>query len=194
MQKMLDLLADKKYHTAIAHLISVYRAMLTLRKEICPQANDDIDQQAAVFEALLTDPDSLDEVRKVLDDLAHSLVSSARQIKKIQHETLMQQITDYINAAYADPNLNSQMLADHFHISTAYLCRVFRKGNNQSLAAYITRIRIKKACEMLRTTDEPIKSISCAVGLDNSQYFYVQFKQQMGMTPNEFREQSKANS
>lgn len=194
MQKMLDLLADKKYHTAIAHLISVYRAMLTLQKEICPQANDDIDQQAAVFEALLTDPDSLDEVRKVLDDLAHSLVSSARQIKKIQHETLMQQITDYINAAYADPNLNSQMLADHFHISTAYLCRVFRKGNNQSLAAYITRIRIKKACEMLRTTDEPIKSISCAVGLDNSQYFYVQFKQQMDMTPNEFREQSKANS
>lgn len=192
IQKMLDLLADKKFHTAIAHLISVYRAMLTLREEICPEVDADADQQAAVFEALLTDPDSLDGVRKALDELAQGLVSYARQEKKIQHETLMQQITDYIDATYADPNLNSQMLADHFHISTAYLCRIFRKENNQSLAAYITRQRITRACEMLRTTDEPIKNISCAVGLDNSQYFYVQFKHQMGMTPNEFRAQSNS--
>lgn len=48
---MLDLLADKKFHTAIAHLISVYRAMLTMREEICPEVDADADQQAAVFEA-----------------------------------------------------------------------------------------------------------------------------------------------
>lgn len=187
MQKMLDLLATKKFHTAIAYLISVYRALLTMREEMCPQESGDGEKMAAAFEALLNDPDSLDEVKKALDELAYSLIASARQAKAIQHETLIQQITEYIQTAYADPNLNSQVLADHFQISVAYLCRIFRKENSQSLAAYITQQRISKACELLRTTDEPIKSISSAVGLDNSQYFYVQFKRQTGMTPNEFR-------
>lgn len=189
MQKMLDLLAEKKFHTAIAHLISVYRSLLTLWKEASPEDADQSEQKAAAFEALLNDPDHLDEVKKALDDLSHALITNARQAKAIQHETLIQQITDYIHTVYADPNLNSQMLADHFQISVAYLCRIFRKENKQSLAAYITQQRILKACELLRTTDTSIKTISSAVGLDNSQYFYVLFKQQTGMTPSEYRGQ-----
>ena len=189
MQTTLDLLAEKKFHTAIAHLVSLYRSMLLLREELCPETGRSMDQEVAAFEALLNDPDSLEEVRNVLDALAHQIVSAARQAKAIQHETLIQQVMDYIRTAYADPNLNSQMLADRFQISAAYLCRIFRKENNESLAAFITRIRIEKACELLRTTEEPIKSVSSAVGLENSQYFYVQFRQQMGMTPNEYRAQ-----
>lgn len=187
IQAVLDLLSDKKYHTAIAHLISIYRSMLLLRDELCPGDGVAVQQKVAAFEALLNDADSLDEVRAAMDDLSHEIVSAARQAKAIQHETLIQQVMEYIQASYADPNLNSQMLADHFQISVAYLGRIFRKENNQSLAAYITGQRMEKACELLRTTDESIKTISSAVGLENSQYFYVQFKQHTGMTPSEYR-------
>ena len=190
MQKMLDLLTEKKFHIAIAHLISVYRTLLTLREEAFPEESGDSEQKAAAFEALLNDPDDLEAVRREMDDRARELIQSARQARAVRHETLIQQITDYIQTAYADPNLNSQMLADHFQISVAYLCRIFRKENGQSLASYITRQRVLKACELLRTTGASVKEISAAVGLDNSQYFYVLFKQQTGMTPNEYREQA----
>lgn len=51
----------------------------------------------------------------------------------------------------------------------------------------VIRSRIKLSCFLLLTTQDPIKDISKKVGYENDSLFYRQFKDQMGISPNDYR-------
>ena len=48
---------------------------------------------------------------------------------------------------------------------------------------YLKKYRIKKACELLESTDKKMYEIAFLVGYDNPQYFSNVFKSVMGITP-----------
>lgn len=57
------------------------------------------------------------------------------------------------------------------------------------MAKYLNNIRIRKAQELLKSTDLQIQEIADRVGYFDSKYFSRQFKLATGMTPAQFRQE-----
>ena len=88
-------------------------------------------------------------------------------------------------------NLQRDELAALVHVSPGYLGRIFKKKTGLALTDYITQKRITVAKQMLSKTNLSITDISNRVGISYSSYFTKIFKEQTGITPQEYRHQNK---
>ena len=88
---------------------------------------------------------------------------------------------------YADPKLNIDALADHVGLSASHIQNIFKAATGSSISAYLRRLRLNKATELLKNTDIPISEIAERTGFGNSNYFYTVFKRHYSITPTEYR-------
>ncbi len=65
----------------------------------------------------------------------------------------------------------------------------FRQVTGLSPVQYINRLKIEKACQMLRSGDMSSSAISEFLNFYSLPYFYKVFRECMGMTPNQYRDQ-----
>ena len=100
---------------------------------------------------------------------------------------LIDQVHELVEEYYMIPDFGVAWIADKVHLAPAYLSRVYAKYSQISLIEYITEYRIKRACELLRTTFLPISQISAHVGYRNINYFSKLFRTHKGKTPSEYR-------
>lgn len=96
-------------------------------------------------------------------------------------------IIGYIERNYADPKLNIDALADHVGLSASHIQNIFKAATGSSISAYLRRLRLNKATELLEQTDVPISEIAERTGFGNSNYFYTVFKRHYAVTPSEYR-------
>lgn len=96
-------------------------------------------------------------------------------------------VLQYIEQNLSSP-LRTDSLAEIAGVSEVYLRRLFSMCSLPSPANYIIRRRIFCACELLKTTAEPIKKIAAASGFSDLPFFYRTFRKITGRTPAEFRE------
>ncbi len=78
-------------------------------------------------------------------------------------------------------------MAARCNISASYFSKLFNKVVGDNLAAYVNKIRIGKACELLAATDTPILPLAMDLGFDDSGYFIKVFKKLTGETPAAYR-------
>lgn len=95
-------------------------------------------------------------------------------------------ILEYVNNNY-EKNICLTDCANQFHISPNHLTRMFKKYTGVSYIIYLNELRIKKAGELLKDTDLPIKEIAQQVGYNNLNYFYKNFNMITGITPKLFK-------
>ena len=120
--------------------------------------------------------------------LFDEFIEAGNMRQKEKRGNLVSQIQDRIEKELGNPALNSQSLADHFSLSSAYLSRVFRQETSTSLTDYINRKRIERAQELLKEQDLLIKDITMQTGFSTEKYFYVVFRKITGITPKQYRE------
>lgn len=99
------------------------------------------------------------------------------------------QLKALIEASFTQPDFSIAQLADKFHFSIAYISYLVKKEVNQNFTDYLWKLRLDRAKELLRDTNQSIDEISVAVGYLNTSSFRRKFKQDMGMTPSQYREQ-----
>ncbi|GGG08332.1 response regulator [Paenibacillus abyssi] len=80
-------------------------------------------------------------------------------------------------------------VADALHISPGYLSRVFLKEIGENFSEYVIRNKIEYAQKLLRGTNRKIYEISDEIGYTNPHYFSKLFKERVGVTPMEYRNQ-----
>ena len=97
------------------------------------------------------------------------------------------QVTDCIESEFASPELSVQGFANALNMNPTYLCRIFRSSYQMSINDYINRTRIHHSLDYLEETDMPVEEIARTVGFQNTKYFFVLFKNIMGMTPRQYR-------
>ena len=78
-------------------------------------------------------------------------------------------------------------LGARFNINPFYLQKQFKRYTGQSPTEFQIYLRINRAKELMRSSRRPIGEIAYAVGIENLGYFTRLFKQQEGMTPQEYR-------
>lgn len=71
--------------------------------------------------------------------------------------------------------------------SRYHFVRLFRETYGETPGQYLSRRRIERAQELLRSANLTVTEICMLVGFTSLGTFCTRFKQQVGMTPTEFR-------
>jgi len=90
-------------------------------------------------------------------------------------------------------NLSVEELARLCNMSLSAFKRAFKKIFNDTPAQYINAERIKKAAELLKTSDLSISDIAYETGFNDPAYFARLFKHKTGFAPTDFRQQHALN-
>ena len=104
---------------------------------------------------------------------------------------IVERVKKLIAENLSDGNFQRDELAAMAHISPGYLGRIFKKETGMSLTDYIIKRRITVAKQLLAKTNLPVTRISGRVGITYSSYFTKLFKEQVGMTPQEYRQKNQ---
>ncbi|MEU5957868.1 AraC family transcriptional regulator [Streptomyces sp. NPDC047525] len=98
-------------------------------------------------------------------------------------------VRDALACVHARPEhpWTTESLAAATAVSRTTLSRHFRSALGQTPGAYVTQWRMDLASVRLRDTDEPVESISGAVGYASPHAFSRAFRRVRGMPPGEYR-------
>lgn len=96
----------------------------------------------------------------------------------------MDQILSFINQNLTE-DLTLQMLADHFFISTSYLCRLFRESTGTTINRYITARRITRAKAFLSEGYSVTETCSLC-GFRDYSNFLKAFTRAVGISPKKY--------
>lgn len=120
-------------------------------------------------------------------ELTEQALSKASCVKKhlIENENISR-ITEWINAHYTG-DISLSKVSYEFNYTKEYLARYFKKHMGMSIQAYINKMKIAKARELLIKSDSSIKEISAKLGFSDDKYFLRLFKQYEKITPREYR-------
>lgn len=87
------------------------------------------------------------------------------------------------------PNALEQV-AKELGVSYSNLRRVFREQTGMSLKRYQDEVRIRRACELLRSSDKSVKEIAGLLGYNTAYHFSTQFRSATGLAPSLWRKKN----
>ncbi len=93
---------------------------------------------------------------------------------------------EYINKNFMAP-ITCKDIAEKVNYSESYIRHEFKKQNGKNLNEYLTALRLKTACDLLKSTDISVADIALQTGFCNSNYFATVFKKNFGLTPKKYR-------
>lgn len=94
-----------------------------------------------------------------------------------------------IGSDYGDGTLSLKGLAAQWHISAAYLGKLFKEQTGEYFNDYLLRIRIEEAKRLLLGSRLRMGEIASEVGFSNQSYFNKMFRKSCGISPAEYRRQ-----
>lgn len=105
--------------------------------------------------------------------------------KQLSADDYIEYAIRYIHDNYARVKINE--VADFVNLNRTYFAALFRRKMYMSPQAYLMKIRMERACELLKNTTLPVRIIAGSVGYENPLTFSKVFKQKYGVGPKEYR-------
>ncbi|MEW5817503.1 MAG: helix-turn-helix domain-containing protein, partial [Spirochaetota bacterium] len=132
---------------------------------------------------------------ETLDDMRHWILNIIEKtVKYIQNQSnayirqFILHARKYIGEHHPDEELNLGCIAGEVGLSPCYLSLMFKKITGETVVEYITKVRIERAKELLKTTADKAYEIAYKVGFKDPHYFSACFKKIIGISPTEFRD------
>ncbi len=88
---------------------------------------------------------------------------------------------------HAHEQITLSDLARALHLSRTHTCHLVKFHFGKSFHAMLCDARMARACNLLRSTEMPIKMIAAAVGFSNEFYFSRIFTRECGQPPGAYR-------
>lgn len=115
---------------------------------------------------------------KINSDVSKKRLSkSQRKVEKIK-SIVQNRFTENINVAE---------IAEEVSLSVPYLCMVFKQETGETINDYITRLRVRKAKELLKNPDIKLCDICNEIGYSDPGYFSKIFRRSTNLSPSEYR-------
>ena len=101
------------------------------------------------------------------------------QVRDLMRDCLEEELT------LADLSLEAELSAWHF-------LRAFREAFGETPHAFLTRLRLERAKELLTISSRPVTEICFDVGFSSLGSFSTLFRRRVGLSPAEFRRRVRA--
>lgn len=115
---------------------------------------------------------------------------SLRQADITSKTEMQRELLAYIQEHYTE-KITLSMLAQEFHLSEKYISWYFKEHFYISFMQYVSHLRMTKAKHLLYSTEYSITEIAFSCGYPSVNFFIRSFKEVHGITPLQYRKQSK---
>lgn len=116
------------------------------------------------------------------------IIASIRHsnVEEMKVDTRIDLAIEYIRTHYQE-ELTLNDLSYQYALSPNYFSATFKKATGMGVVNYITKLRMDRACSLLRDTDWSVGEIARSVGYSDSQYFFRVFKKYTDVTPLQYK-------
>ena len=90
-----------------------------------------------------------------------------------------------------DPDFKASDAISEIPLTDDYIRKQFRRQFGSSPVTYLNNLRIQHACRYLLATDYSISELAYRCGFYDPRYFNRLFRNLIGVTPKEYRQQAK---
>lgn len=129
---------------------------------------------------------TLDEIKDSIKIFSYDCAKFISNLRQRQSHGILSEVEKYIQDNY-EKSISIKEAAAYFYINSAYLGQIFKRKYGISFGEYLHQYRIKKAKELLISTDFKIYEISEKLGYKNCDNFIAKFEKIIGTTPNQYR-------
>lgn len=134
-------------------------------------------------------PDALSEILakcRLNELVAYCIRHKSLYTENNLQNPIIERLVKHINERYSE-NITLHGSAEYLHMSESYLSRLFKDTTGFSFKEYLVAIRIKRAKELLTTTQKSVKQIASECGFNDSNYFSKSFKEESGLSPLQYK-------
>lgn len=121
-----------------------------------------------------------------------SYISGEGGEASFKSNNVVENIISYIDNNYMDPDLSLKKIADIFAYTDKYLSHIFKQNMNMNFTDYLSRLRIKRALEMIGEGEREMTALASACGYKDPVYFSKVFKKYTHKTPYEYIKSNKS--
>ena len=130
---------------------------------------------------------AIKSIQTRFSDGGRSVPALGDGLKKGDKSKYVQSTIAFIWEHFADPSLSISSIAQMLGISEGHLSHTFKKETDSTLLAYLTRVRIRKAMELLQDCRVKVYEVAEQVGYRDIAYFSATFKKMVGVSPSEYQ-------
>ncbi len=98
---------------------------------------------------------------------------------------MMIRIMNFIQNNYANVTLDA--LAEEFHFTKPYMSKYISVNAGKTFSEIVRDIRMKKACELLKSSRMSVEAVASKVGYPSAEHFNRLFRKKYGVTPMQYR-------
>lgn len=172
------------------YIRKTYKKMLAFLENVCHEVNPQAYRllQNQDLEHLASEKLTSGELESCFQKAVEMILESKDKKEDIRNYAIRRAI-NFIREHYSE-NISLDMLADRLEITPEYLSTLFNKEVGINFSTFLKRFRISQAKRLLKGTDEKIYSIALQVGYNDPKYFNRVFKEEMGISPGDYRQNS----
>lgn len=184
--------SSASYHPGILQDICefCYQILYMIRRELENTGKEEQVAKLAISYEEIQKNGSEKFLRGIMDQALHSMESCCEKKQEERFSKPVEESLKIIEENY-NKNLSLDEISDAIAVSKNYFCYMFKREVGISIWNYLTQVRLKRAKELLETTEMKTYEIAFQVGYDNPSYFSKIFKKTESMTPNEYRESKR---
>lgn len=166
--------------------------------DIIPGGDSRINDRNVIFEEIfltLSDSYDIDNLR-YSSILLYNYLSTYKYLhlfrkyhkkdERIADSNLVNATIDYMSEN-VEKKLTLNQMAEYIGYSVSQFSFIFKNNTGHSPLNYFNMVKIKRACELLETTDMKINQVCGKIGVDDSYYFSRLFKKIVGISPKQYR-------
>ena len=122
-------------------------------------------------------------VKAIILDLARLSALTAKKNCSTSH--LVSEVISYLKEHYGE-RVENETLSEHFHFTSIYINRVFKRETGTSVRQYLIALRIDIAKELLSSGEYTPSATANLTGFDDYPHFSKTFKKFTGKSPKEY--------
>lgn len=140
-------------------------------------------------------PLDTDELLTIIDDMIANTpaavitteTESVEIIPRTYHESIVLRAKKFITANLDKP-ISLSDAAEEVHLTPHYFGQMFKAITGETFLVYLTKVRMEKACELLKNPELRLYDICHQVGYVEPNYFAKVFQKTYAMSPKDFRQ------
>ncbi|WP_274365598.1 helix-turn-helix domain-containing protein [Paenibacillus thermotolerans] len=139
--------------------------------------------------------ETMEQLRKETEQFCLKLIAIIEDHKNnavaVKNAGVVEQIKRYVHENCAQPTLSLEEAAGQVGLSAGYTGKLFKTVTGTSFNDYLSQLRLERAKTILAEEHVTIAQVGEMVGIYNVPYFTTLFKKKFGITPSQYREQSR---
>lgn len=122
--------------------------------------------------------------------ISHQQADTKNSTRNLAHQATVRAIFSFIHAHYAEP-ISAKQIAAEVSFSPEESGRIFKRITGETIWTYLTTYRLSCASVLLKESTHTVSQIAYETGFGSTSYFILKFRERFGITPCQFRKQSK---